>query len=110
MNELTFDEFKKVNMAVGTILQATPNPKAKKPAFVLTIDFGDLGIKTSSAQITENYDCESIIGTQVVAVMNFPPMRVAGVKSEVLVLAGVSDSEGTVLLSLTKRVIRRIPS
>lgn len=104
MSDLTFDAFKKVHMAIGTITEAKPNLKARKPAMILTIDFGDLGIKTSSAQITENYDCDTIIGTQVVAVMNFPPMRVAGVKSEVLVLAGVSENEGTVLLTTTKAV------
>jgi len=100
---LSFEDFLKVEICIGTIIEAQLNPKARKPAYVLRIDFGEtIGIKTSSAQITENYTTEDLIGTQVSAVMNFPPLRVAGIKSEVLVLAGVCKQNGTVLLQPTK--------
>ena len=98
MNEISFDDFLKVQIATGTIVEAVLNPKAKKPAYALTIDFGELGFKTSSAQMTENYSPEQLIGKQIIAVMNFPAKRVAGVVSEVLVLAAVSGQKGTVLL------------
>lgn len=98
MSEISFDDFLKVEIVTGTIVEAALNPKAKKPAYVLKIDFGELGFKTSSAQITENYSPENLVGKQIVAVMNFPAKRVAGVVSEVLVLAAVSATKGTVLL------------
>ncbi|MES2766862.1 MAG: tRNA-binding protein [Bacteroidota bacterium] len=98
MSEISFDDFLKVEIATGTIVEVALNLKAKKPAYVLKIDFGELGFKTSSAQITENYSPENLIGKQIVAVMNFPAKRVAGIVSEVLVLAAVSATNGTVLL------------
>jgi tRNA-binding protein len=95
---LTPQDFHRVDIRVGRILAAAPNPKALKPAYVLTVDFGkDLGVKTSSAQLTVHYTPEQLIGRLVVAVVNFPPKRVAGVKSEVLVL-GVPDADGAVVL------------
>ncbi|MCH9674993.1 MAG: tRNA-binding protein [Gammaproteobacteria bacterium] len=100
--QIEFDDFQKVDMRTGTVVDVKPNPKARKPAFVLTIDFGDaLGQRTSSAQLTENYDVQSLIGKQIVAVVNFPPMRIAGVKSEVLVLGAMTDQHGVVLLEPT---------
>lgn len=99
-----FDRFLEVDMRTGTILEATLNPKARVPAFVLRIDFGAAGVKTSSAQITTNYTADELVGKQVVAVMNFEPKRVAGVKSEVLVLGAVSDARGVVLLEPTLAV------
>jgi len=101
---ISYEDFTKVNICAGTIIAAALNPKAKKPSYMLQIDFGKLGIKTSSAQITENYTPEKLIGQQIVAVMNFPIKPVAGIKSEVLVLASVSDEAGTVLLQPTKSV------
>ncbi len=101
---LTMQQFLDVQMHVGTVLTCEPNPKARKPAYVLQIDFGPLGVKQSSAQITEHYQPADLVGRQVIAVLNFPAMRVAGVKSEVLVLASVSDDDGTVLLAPTHRV------
>jgi len=95
---LTFDDFLKVDIRTGTITDAKVNEKARKPAYILTIDFGDLGIKTSSAQLTVNYQLDDLIGKQIVAVVNFPPKRIAGVKSEVLVLGAVSDTDDVVLL------------
>ena len=95
---ITFDQFLAVDIRVGRITAAVPNAKARVPAFVLTIDFGpDLGPRTSSAQLTVHYTAEQLVGRLVVAVMNFEPKRVAGVKSEVLVL-GVPDGDGAVVL------------
>ncbi len=91
------EDFAKVDLRVGTVRHAEPNAKARRPAYVLAVDFGPLGVRTSSAQLTERYAPEDLVGLQVVAVVNFPPKRVAGVKSEVLVL-GVMDAAGTTLL------------
>lgn len=100
---IEFSDFERVEIHVGTVLSAQPNPKARRPAYVLEVDFGPLGIKTSSAQITEHYRPEDLIGTQVAAVVNFAPKRIAGVQSEVLILASVGN-DGTVLLAPTRRV------
>ena len=95
---ITFDDFLKVEIRVGTILTAEPFPKARKPAFILTIDFGEtIGIKKTSAQITTHYTCEQLISRQVAAVLNFPPRQVGPMKSEVLTL-GFGDAEGEVVL------------
>ncbi|MDE9429194.1 tRNA-binding protein [Xenorhabdus bovienii] len=95
----TFDAFMSLDIRVGKIIKAEKNEKAIKPAYKLYIDFGsDIGEKQSSAQICQNYAEEQLIGKQVLAVVNFPPRRVAGFKSEVLVLAAVCDDQGTVLL------------
>lgn len=96
--EIDFSDFLKVDIRVGTLLSARLNEKARRPAYVLEVDLGELGIKLSSAQITEHYQAEDLVGTQVLAVVNFPPKRVAGVKSEVLVLAAVDEAKGTVLI------------
>lgn len=97
-DEVTFEDYQRLGLHVGTIVEAAPNPKARVPAFVLQIDFGPLGMRTSSAQITANYDPDTLVGRQIVAVLNFPPKRVAGVKSEVLVLGAINDDKGIVLL------------
>ena len=96
--EVTLQEFQRLRIHAGTIVEAAPNPRAKVPAHVLRIDFGPLGLRTSSAQITRHYTPQDLIGRQIVAVLNFPAKRVAGVKSEVLVLGTVSEDEGVVLL------------
>jgi len=104
-DEITFDDFLKVDIRVGTILTAADNAKARKPAFVLEVDFGpDFGIKTTSAQITEEHTKEGLVGMQVLAVMNFPMKRVAGVKSEVLTLATMEEDGRTVLITPSKPV------
>jgi tRNA-binding protein len=90
--------FTGVGLRVGTVLEAGPNVNARTPALVLRIDLGDLGIKTSSAQITDLYDPESLVGRQVLCVCNLAPKRIAGVVSEVLVL-GARDTEGQVVLA-----------
>lgn len=94
---ISWDDFEKVEIRSGTILEVSDFPKAKKPAYQLKIDFGPLGIKHSSAQITFHYDATSLIGKQVVAVVNFPPKQIANFFSECLVL-GVYDTEGQVVL------------
>ena len=104
---IEFDDFLKVDMRVGEIVSARPNEKALKPAYVLEIDFGaELGFKQSSAQICANYTIDELIGRQVIAVVNFPPKRVAGIRSEVLVLAAVCAEQGTVLLQPERGVVK----
>ena len=99
MEEITFEEFTQFEIRTGTILKADLNSKAIKPAYKLTIDFGPFGTKTSSAQITKNYSPKNLIGLQITAVVNFPVKRVAGVKSEVLVLGAYSKNKDVVLLT-----------
>lgn len=94
---ITWDDFSKIDIRAGTITKAQPFEKAKKPAFQLEIDFGPLGIKKSSAQITFNYTVEDLIGRQVIAVVNFPPKQIANFFSECLVL-GVYDNQNQVVL------------
>jgi len=96
--EITWDEFARVEIRVGTVLAVRPNPAARKPSYVLEIDFGpEIGQKTSSAQLTERYREDELIGRQVAAVVNFPKKQIAKVVSEVLVL-GFPDAEGRVVL------------
>lgn len=100
---LTFDDFKKVDMRVGTIVDASINKGARKPAYKLKIDLGELRIKNSSAQITTVYKPEDIIGKQVICVVNFEPIKISEVKSEVLVL-GLDTDLGVVLLTTERNV------
>lgn len=99
---IEFEDFARVEMATGTVTEARVNDKARQPAYVLRIDFGpEYGERTSSAQLTDNYAAAELVGRQVVAVMNFPAKRIAGVRSEVLVLGAESGRHGVVLLEPT---------
>ena len=104
-NMISWHDFEKVEMRVGTILDVQDFPKAKKPAYQLTIDFGvELGIKKSSAQITKRYTKEDLIGKQIIAVVNFPKKQIADFMSECLVLGSVGDEHDIVLLTSDIRV------
>jgi tRNA-binding protein len=98
MAEITFDDFMAVEIRAGTIVEAVEFPEARKPAYKLRIDFGDeIGIKRSSAQITDHYTPETLVGRRVMAVVNFPPRQIGPFMSEVLTL-GVSDANGAIVL------------
>ena len=95
----SFDDFMKIDIRVGTILEASPFPEARKPALKLVIDFGPkIGTRKSSAQITERYDPEKLIGSKVMAVVNFPPRQIGPFMSEVLTLGVMNDSGEVVLI------------
>ncbi len=101
---ISWNDFEKVDMRVGTILQADDFPNARKPAYKLTIDFGGLGIKRSSAQITKFYTPDELVGRQVIAVVNFPPKQIANFISECLVLGIYTEDKEVVLLQPERTV------
>jgi tRNA-binding protein len=101
---LTWEEFERVEMRVGTILEAEVFEAARRPAYKLLIDFGPLGVRKSSAQITDLYQPEDLIGKQVIAVVNFPPKQIANMKSECLVLGAIGDRNVVTLLSTERYV------
>jgi tRNA-binding protein len=97
--QISMDDFLKVDIRLGIVVEAEPFPQARKPAYKLRIDFGPaIGVRSSSAQITARHDCADLVGRRVLAVVNFPPRRIGPFLSEVLTL-GVADAEGAVILA-----------
>ncbi|WP_275316042.1 tRNA-binding protein [Tenacibaculum bernardetii] len=103
-NTLTWDDFTKVEMRVGTILTADVFKQVKKPAYKMQIDFGEFGIKKTSAQITKLYDPKELIGNQIVAVINFPKKQIANIMSECLVLGAVGEQHEITLISPDRKI------
>jgi|UniRef100_UPI00404A3046 tRNA-binding protein len=104
MEEISWSDFEKVSLKVGTILDVLDFPEARKPAFKLKVDFGEYGIKWSSAQITKHYSKDDLIGRQVVGVLNFPKKQIANFISEFLV-TGFSDQDGHIVLAAVERQV-----
>ena len=104
MNTISWDDFEKVEIRVGTVLTAERFPEARNPACKMTIDFGPLGVKQTSAQITKRYGPAQLVGRQVLAVTNFGPKKIAGFRSEVLVLGAVAGEGDVVLLNVDEEV------
>ena len=103
--EINYEDFRKVDIRVGTVLSVENNEKARHPALVLEVDFGNkIGVKTSSAKITHYYNLDNLVGKQIVAVCNFPTKNIAGVESEVLVLGAVEEDGRVVLVHPSKNV------
>lgn len=103
LSEITWNDFEKIEMRVGTIIEAEVFVEAKKPAYKIRIDFGPYGIRKSSAQVTRLYQPEELIGKQVIAVINFPPKQIANLKSECLIM-GVVDGVDVTLIGPGKPV------
>jgi len=95
---ITWEDFEKIDIRVGTIAEVSDFPKARKPSYQLKIDFGELGVRQSSAQITTQYRKEDLVGKQVIAVLNFPPKQIANFFSECLVLGVYTEEKGVILL------------
>ena len=102
---ISWDDFEKVDMRAGTIVEVKDFPKAKKPAYKLKVDFGELGIKNSSAQITTFYTKEDLLNRKVIAVVNFPPKQIADFISECLVLGVYDENKNVILLAPERTVI-----
>ena len=103
--EISYEDFRKVDIRVGTVLSVKNNEKAHQPALVLQVDFGNkIGIKTSSAKITHYYNPDNLVGKQIIAVCNFPIKNIAGIESEVLVLGAMEEDGKVVLVHPSKKV------
>jgi tRNA-binding protein len=103
-DKITYEDFLKVDIRIGTIIEVKDFPKARKPAYQLKIDFGDLGIKKSSAQITELYSKKDLMNTQISAIINFKPRQIANFMSEVLVIGVYNGEDKVVLLKANKNI------
>ena len=104
MQEITWNDFEKVELRVGTIIDAFEYPEAHKPAYKVKVDFGELGIKMSSAQITKHYTLEELVGRQIIGVVNFPKKQIGKFMSEFLV-TGFADENGDIVLSTVERKV-----
>ena len=104
MQEINWDDFAKVELRAGTIVEALDFPEARKPAFKIRVDFGIYGIRWSSAQITANYDLAELPGRQIIGVLNFPPKQIANFISEFLV-TGFTDEKGNIILAAVERAV-----
>lgn len=104
MEEITWNDFEKVELRVGTIIEAFEYPEARKPAYKVKVDFGELGIKISSAQITKHYTLAELIGRQIIGVVNFPKKQIGKFMSEFLV-TGFADENGDIVLSTVERKV-----
>jgi tRNA-binding protein len=104
MDTITWSDFERVELRVGTIIAVDDFPEARKPAWKLTVDFGELGLKRSSAQITVHYRKEDLLGRQVLGVINFPPKQIGPFRSEVLV-TGFADESGAIVLAMPERKV-----
>ncbi|MCT4191332.1 tRNA-binding protein [Elizabethkingia anophelis] len=107
--EITWSDFEKIDMRVGTIISAVVFEKVRKPAYQLEIDFGDLGIRKSSAQITDLYNTETLVGQQIIAVVNFPKKQIANFFSECLVLGIVGTNQVITLLQPEQKTTNGLP-
>ena len=102
--QITYNDFDKIDIRIGTILSINKNEKARKPSLVLEVDFGEeIGVKKSSAQITHYYNQENLIGKQVIGVCNFPEKNIAGIKSQVLILGAIEEDGKVVLLNPSQK-------
>ena len=107
--EITYNDFDKIDIRIGTILSINKNEKARKPSLVLEVDFGEeIGVKKSSAQITHYYNQENLIGKQVIGVCNFPEKNIAGIKSQVLILGAIEEDGKVVLLNPSQKTKNRL--
>ena len=104
MDTITWGDFERVELRVGTIVAVEEFPEARKPAWKLTVDFGEFGLKRSSAQITVHYRKEDLLGRQVLGVLNFPPKQIGPFRSEVLV-TGFADEQGAIVLAMPERKV-----
>ncbi len=102
---ISWEDFEKINIQTGTIVEINDFPKARKPAYQLKIDFGESGIKQSSAQITKHYTKQQLLGQQIIAVVNFPPKQIANYHSECLVLGVYDENNDVILLQPERKVV-----
>ena len=103
--KITYEDFRKVDIRIGTVLSVQNNEKARQPAFVLKVDFGEnIGVRTSSAKITHYYNSDNLVGEQIIAVCNFPTKNIAGVVSEILILGAIEKDGKVVLVHPSQKV------
>ncbi len=103
-SEISWDDFSKIEMRIGTIISAEIFKEVKKPAFKILVDFGEYGIRKSSAQLTGLYSAKELLGKQVIAVLNFPPKQIANIMSECLILGGIGEKNEVILIQPERTV------